>query len=492
MTHVHTSPFAGSWFPSDPVELRELVDRLANNSAARTGDHPLPGALAFVVPHAGLVYSGAVASAAYRTIAAQDAQRLVILAFSHSRAVSRVAIPDFDAYHTPLGDLPIDRELVEHLLGSPAFHLSPEGAVCDHSLEIQLPLVAALCPGVRVLPLYVGQLTRDEHADASRRLAELISPDTVLIASSDFTHYGPQFHHLPFRPDDRVSENLYRLDHQLIEAAASLDTNLFQDELKKTDSTLCGRAPIGLLLATLANAATEEVFAEALDYQTSGEITGDYHNSVSYAAMGYYPADAFRLNEPDQKALLDSALDTLERLEAGKVEPVRPSVSTPGLARRAGVFVSLHQKEQLRGCIGCRAGDGPLSEAVPEMTIKAATEDPRFRPLGPGEPLCDLEISVLTPMKRIADASRFIVNEHGAYLEAGWHQGLLLPQVAHGRNWNGRQFLDALAAKAGTGSRVYHQPDTRLFVFRAQVFGESAGHGRRAGRATAELPPRAS
>ncbi len=492
MTHVHTSPFAGSWFPSDPFELRELVDRLAQTSTARTGDHPLPGALAFVVPHAGLVYSGAVASAAYRTIAAQDARCLVLLAFSHSRPVSRVAIPDIDAYHTPLGDLPIDRALAERLLGSPAFQLAPEGAVCDHSLEIQLPLVAALCPGVRVLPLYVGHLTKDEHAEAARRLAELVAPDTVLVASSDFTHYGVQFHYLPFRPDDRVAENLHRLDHDLITAAASLDTNLFQAELKKTDSTLCGRAPISLLLATLANVATEDVFAEKLDYQTSGEIVGDFRNSVSYVAMGYYPADAFRLNDADQKALLASALETLEGLEAGEARPVPPRLSTPGLARRAGLFVSLHQNGQLRGCIGCRAGDAPLSATVPEMTIKAATEDPRFRPLHPGEPPCDLEISVLTPMKRIADESRFIVNEHGAYLEAGWHQGLLLPQVAHGRNWSGRQFLEALAVKAGTDTRVYRQPETRLFVFRAQAFGESAGHGGRAASATAGSPPTAS
>jgi uncharacterized protein (TIGR00296 family) len=104
------------------------------------------------------------------------------------------------------------------------------------------------------------------------------------------------------------------------------------------------------------------------------------------------------------------------------------------------------------------------------MTLRAALSDPRFPTVLGVEGEIDIEISILSPFKRIRDASAFRVNRHGASLESGSHQGVLLPQVAAGREWNSDQFLSALSCKAGLGSKGYQNPGARLSVFRAQVF----------------------
>jgi uncharacterized protein (TIGR00296 family) len=112
----------------------------------------------------------------------------------------------------------------------------------------------------------------------------------------------------------------------------------------------------------------------------------------------------------------------------------------------------------------------PLAQAVPEMTLAAALDDPRFPSVLGVEGEIRVEISVLSPMRKLRDASGFCVNRHGAYLRVGEHSSLLLPQVAAGRGWAAEQFLEALSRKAGLGPKAWQAPEARLSVFRAQVF----------------------
>ena len=143
------------------------------------------------------------------------------------------------------------------------------------------------------------------------------------------------------------------------------------------------------------------------------------------------------------------------------------------LERPSGVFVSIHRHGQLRGCVGCHTAARPFHLAVPALALDAALGDPRFKPLGPDELDFDLEISVLTPMKRVARPEQVRAGDHGVYVEAGLRRGLLLPQVASERRWNRETFLAALAEKAGVPQSVFSKPGTRLSVFRAQVFGSN-------------------
>lgn len=467
----HDSPYAGSWYPDDPSELRELLDRLLQDSRRRTGEYLLPRAAGFVVPHAGLVYSGTVAAAVYRHLQQQAPQQILVLGFCHRGAPPGLWIPRIDAYRTPVAEIAVDRKLAEELVERPEFAFLPEASLCDHSVEIQLPLIAWSAPGARLLPVYVSRVDPAVRDEAAQALAEIARGGATLLASSDFTHYGKSFQYEPFPPDAWVADRLRDLDESLMEAAGSLRPELFSETLRSKQATLCGYEPISLLLATLRLLEDrDEIFQETLDYQTSGEITGDFRHSVSYAALGYFPYSAFQLEAADQAALLESARRTLAHYQqTGERRPLPAEGGTAALERRAAAFVTLHKDGSLRGCVGRRAAVEPLKQTVAEMTLAAALDDSRFEPVGRNETGIDIEISVLSPFKRIPDRSGFRVNQHGAVLHSGLHHGLLLPQVATERNWTAEQFFEALARKAGAGSHIYRDPATKLYVFRAQI-----------------------
>ena len=465
MPAVHASPYSGHWYPGHAAELGSLLDCSFHESLARTGPYLYPGLLACVVPHAGPLYSGTVAASAYRTLAERRPERVVLLGFSHRGGPPGVAWPDEDAITTPLGEVSIDREF---LLGLP-FAPVREDTVCDHSVEIQLPFLQRAAPGARLAPLYVGRLNSESRAAAAAALSAAAGPGTVFIASSDFTHYGRDFGFLPFPADSRVPGRLHDLDHECMGAAGSLDPEVFLDALRRNRSTVCGLGPIALLLEVL-RCRGGDTWQQTLDYQTSGEITGDWRHSVSYAALGYFPSTAFELDAAARAALLESAEATLRQLRATGRRRVERARGPAALESRRGVFVSLHQGERLLGCIGNCGGGQPLAEAVPELTLAAALDDPRFAPATRVEGEIEIEISVLSPMRLITREEQFQIGRHGAHLALGAHRGLLLPQVANGRDWSARGFLEALARKAGLGPGAWRDPEARLSVFEAQVF----------------------
>jgi len=471
MHAVHVSPYVGTWYPDCRTDLERLLDDLFECSAQRTGAFLFANPLGFVVPHAGLQYSGAVAAAAYRHVRRQQPRRAVVLGFAHRGGPAGVSIPDIDEYETPLGEAAVDREAMERLASHRPFRFVAEDRICDHSVEIQLPLLQHAAPHAQVVPLFVGHLDAHERDSAAETLAGLCGPDTVFLVSSDLTHYGRAFGYQPFPADSKISARLGQLDRSLMEAAASLDPQFFQEAIEKNRATLCGRSPIGLWLRTLAFVAGDEVFQETLDYQTSGDITGDYDHTVSYGALGYFPVQSFWVDAAEQGLLLESARETLQHLRAsGEHWPIPPREITPALSRKAGVFVSLHQGQRLLGCVGNRLSCESLAENIPETTLRAALDDPRFPTVLGVEGEIEIEISILSPMKPIRDTRAFRIGLHGATLDYGGRQALLLPQVARGRDWSREQFLSSLSAKAGLGSKGYQSPGARVSVFQAQVF----------------------
>jgi hypothetical protein len=465
MAALHISPYAGTWYPDRVSDLERLLEERFEESARRTGQFLFRDALGYVTPHAGPAYSGTVAAAVYRTVRQQPPERIVFLAFPHHGGLEGVALPNVDAISTPLGETAIDLSWGE---GFPRVN---EGWLCDHSFEIQLPFLQMSAPLARVTPLYVGRMNSEERRAIADQLASKWQAGVVFIASSDFTHYGPSFHYVPFPPDRSVGRRLRELDHECIEACSGLDPALFSETLRDTGATVCGTGPIGLLLDVLARLGGDGVFQTTLDYQTSGEITDDYRNSVSYAALGYFPRSAFDLDAEDREALLDSAEATLQRLrDTGERERVLPRKGSAALDARRGAFVSLHQGEELLGCVGNCTGRAPLAQDVPDLALAAALEDPRFRPAASAQGPIDVEISVLTPFRRIRDAEQFCLGRHGACLALGRHSGLLLPQVGREFEWTVEEFFGALSRKSSLGPRAWRDPKARLYAFEAQVF----------------------
>ncbi len=152
-----------------------------------------------------------------------------------------------------------------------------------------------------------------------------------------------------------------------------------------------------------------------------------------------------------------------------------PAVAKPtkGLESRSGCFVTIKRQGQLRGCIGCFVAERPLWQTVQEMAVAAATRDPRFYPMQPMD-LADfrLEISVLSPLQRIAAVEEIQVGRHGIYLIKGAAHGVLLPQVAIEYGWDRETFLRHTCLKAGLPENSW-QKECEIYIFSAEVFEEA-------------------
>lgn len=469
MAAIHHSPLAGSWYPSDACELRELLGAALESSVKRTGPYARPGGIAFIAPHAAPAYSGTVASSVYRHVRAAGATRVIVLGFSHRRPVAGIGVPDVERIETPLGDIPVDRAVAGALVGVPPFHSVAERMVCDHSVEIQIPYLQTFVPDAAIVPLYVGELTDEQRHAAAALLRNQLDARTVLIASSDLTHYGRDFGYLPFRVDEFTAEALNNLDTGVLAAAGSLDPTLFRRQLRKTGATVCGSGPIALLLETVAG-LSGETFQETLDYETSGEIERDYRHSVSYGALGYFPAKAWQLEPADQATLLASARFSLDHFRRTGDPRFQEHPGDPALQQRGRAFVTLYTAGRLRGCIGRFENPLPLAGIVPRLTLDSLSDE-RFEPPREYEEL-EIEVHILTPPKRIVDVRRLRPGEHGALLKAGPNEGLLLPVVAARHHLSGAEFLRALALKAEVSENVYSGGDWELSIFRDQSFRE--------------------
>lgn len=467
---VHRSPMAGKWYPADKLELSSTLQKAFQAASTRAGDAPRRNHLrALIVPHAAIQYSGVVAASAYRLVGSP--RNIIVLGFSHRKPLRSVVAPAVASYVTPLGELPVNRTLVTAL----GFPMVGEAGLCDHSLENQLPWLQTAAPEAGFVPLYTGELSPPALAAAAARLAARMRAGDLVIASSDFTHYGKAYGYAPYPNDAQIRTRLFRQAMAAFEEISSIRVAGFNDYLEATGDTICGREPIRLLLAALAALEKdEEIYMEAVDWMTSGELTGDFSASVTYGALAFYPASAFAVDPEDQRKLLASARQTLDRFLNEKTKmpvPVPPAERSPALNQRAGVFVTIKKNGELRGCVGNLAASQPLWRNVPDRTLAAITADPRFPPLSNGDGPVTLEISLLTPLKKLASWQELRLGK-GAVLLLEGKAATLLPQVAAEMGWTREQFLEQLARKAGLAPTAYRHPRARLYVFDAQVFGE--------------------
>jgi AmmeMemoRadiSam system protein A len=178
------------------------------------------------------------------------------------------------------------------------------------------------------------------------------------------------------------------------------------------------------------------------------------------------------LDPEEQKRLLAVARETITELVQGNRTTGRKA-DLPGLEFQRGAFVTIHRRGRLRGCIGNFISEKPLVNTVEDMAIAAASQDPRFPPLAQPElGDIDLEISVLSPLREIEDPEEIQVGTHGIYIISSRGRGVLLPQVATEQGWDRKTFLEHTCLKAGLEPGCWKQPDTKILVFTAQIFGE--------------------
>jgi AmmeMemoRadiSam system protein B/AmmeMemoRadiSam system protein A len=466
---------AGSFYPADPGELQRMVDTFL--AGGKKG--PLPGTLrALVVPHAGYVFSGGVAASGYNQINPDHPyQRVFILASSHHLEFGKASVYVRGDYRMPLGTVVVDREVSAALAKNREFFTDdPEAHFQEHSVEVQLPfLQTVLRKPFKIVPIVLGT----QEPSVCRGIADALKPyftaDNLFVVSSDFSHY-PAY------------EDAQKADAATAEAFCSGSPTRFLEALQDNDrrripnlvTSMCAW-PAGLTLLFLAEGTPGLKFTR-IDFLNSGDIEtyGDKSRVVGYNAIAVSEEAAaaepeFELSAADRTALLRLARQTIESaVRTGDVPELKPQDYGPALTERAGAFVTLRENGELRGCIGMFEPIMPLYEVVQQMAVASSIKDTRFSPVRPGE-LKDIqiEISVLTPRRKIKDVREIRLGKDGIYIQKGFQNGTFLPQVATETGWTLEEFLGHCAQdKAGLGWNEWKQAD--VYVFEAIIFEEPA------------------
>lgn len=460
---------SGAFYPADPHELTRMIDYfLSEVSDARIDEKPA----ILVVPHAGYVYSGPVAAHAFKQVQGRQYESVIIIAFSHHVYQKGVSIFDGDAYKTPLGLIPIDTAMVEALrtADDDMFHYYPDAHAREHSLEVELPFLQRVMPASKIVPIIMC----DQSYDTAQRLSKAIETvtrgrDVLVVVSTDLSHYHPY-------------QDAQKRDLQTVDIIQSFSVERCAQAMQDGTLDACGKGPI-MTAMFLANAWG--ITHVPVSYSAnSGDTAGDKSRVVGYAAMVLTKgkgenAMSIENKKPDQlipdtsrETLLSLARTMLSRYFAdhGAKLELTDDISLLG---HNGAFVTLHKQGRLRGCIGCFISDKPLYQTVQDFVINSAVHDPRF-PAVTADELddIDIEISVLSPMRKIDSIAEFQLGKHGILIKKGFRSGTFLPQVADDTGWTAEEFLGHCAQdKAGIGWDGWKDAD--LYVYTAEVFGEN-------------------
>ena len=447
---------AGSFYPEAADELRAAVTGFLSGAAPSDPNVPAPKAI--IAPHAGYVYSGAIAGSAYARLApaAKTITRVVLAGPSHRVPFQGVATPSVDAFDSPLGAVRVDRKAIAQISALPFVHELDEAHAMEHSLEVHIPFLQAVLDNFALVPLVVGDASPEDVAAVLEALWG--GPETLLVVSSDLSHY-------------KDYDTARKMDALTGRAIASLAVD------GVSEAGACGRRPIRGLLAL---ARRRGMRATMIDLRNSGDTAGPKDRVVGYGSFVFEMGAV--LAKKSRATLLDVARKAIRGGVENRAEP-RPSVSgySDDLLAPRATFVTLTKAEKLRACIGSLVASQPLIVDVAHNAYRAAFKDPRFAPVT-AEDLADLDaaISVLSPPVELEFRSESDLlamlrpGVDGVILAAGQRRGTFLPDV-----WETlpepADFLKRLKAKAGL-SEDYWSETLKVWRYTTESFSEPVNH----------------
>jgi len=468
--NVRAEAVAGQFYPAE----KDTLTKWMKDYFEPYGEGGRDDVQAVIVPHAGYVFSGATAAAAFGQIKrTREYDRVFLIGPSHRAYVEGASVPaEYDAYATPLGPLAVDRELCDSLINAnDAFCYEPSAHIDEHCLEVQLPLLKYWlrreCP---IVPIIVGTQNLDCLSQIAQALLPYFNGRNLFVISSDFSHY-PQYDDA-CEADARTADSLAK--GRLAPFIEALQVNA-QMNYPNLSTSACGQAAIAVLLLMMEQRGDLEM--THLKYCNSGDSPyADKRRVVGYHAFAVTPSADLAITEEQREALLRLARTSIEKRLKHDVSETTENGSDDYDAltrlRHNGAFVTLTKHGALRGCIGHFGDDYPITTLVEEMAQAAAFRDPRFSPLTADE-LSDveIEISVLTPLKRISTIDELQLHRDGIYIKKGGRTGTFLPQVADEVDWSREEFVAHCARdKAGIGWDGWR--DAELYTYQAIVFHE--------------------
>jgi AmmeMemoRadiSam system protein B/AmmeMemoRadiSam system protein A len=474
---VLRSTLAGSWYSADPDVLTRQFDEFFRKADVK----PKQNAIAMILPHAGYQYSGQTAAFGLKT-ADKKYKRIVVIGFAHRAYLEEIlSVPRATHFETPVGQIPLDTEFITELLKFPMFQNLPYALNQENSVEMELPILRYRYQDFELVPIVAGRCSLETIKAVAEILRGLIDAETLVVASSDFVHYGRVHGYVPFT--ENIPQRIKEVDMGAYEYIARLDAEGFLGYKTRTRATICGSVSVALLLSMM----DEGTKAHLAKYATSGEMTGDFSNSVSYLSVVFTgdwkdaPAvkpqqNKVKLTEDEKKQLLTLARKTITSyLQNGRVpEPSEIGVTiTTDMASPRAAFVTLKKDSHLRGCIGDIFPQRPLYRSVITNAVNAAVKDRRFKPVTKEELSgLTIEISALTPPAPVDSYEKIRIGTDGVVLRKNGRSAVFLPQVAPEQGWDLNQTLTRLSQKAGLPPDAWKE-GAGFLVFQAYVFSES-------------------
>lgn len=453
------SPHAGTWYPGTREQLTATIEGFLKNARAKVHGE----VYGLVSPHAGYVYSGPVAAYAYKIVQGMEFDDVIIIGPSHRHAFYGASVDTLAGRQTPLGRIEYDVELAQKLIAeTKEIGYEPAAHAAEHSVEIQMPFVQFAIKRFKAVEIIMGTQDYKTCELLSQAIAKATKGKSVLIiASSDLSHYHSQ-------------EDAEELDNLVVEALAKFDPDLLDNRLKTDSCEACGGGPV--ITAMMVSRQMGANKSKPLYYATSGDITGDRAQVVGYVAAAFYKEQEIEVgvdlgfSKKEKETLKEIARESIEAAVRGK-KATQPTGVTKKLKEPYGIFVTINKHGNLRGCIGRIIGDQSLYLSCQQMARAAALEDPRFTPVTEDElSELEIEISILTPLKKIANKDEIVIGRDGLYIRKGMYAGLLLPQVAAEYGWDVDEFLTQTCYKAGLPTDALNSKDTEIYRFSAEVF----------------------
>lgn len=469
---------ADAFYPANPVALSQMIaDFFKKVKKEEMGGE----IIAIVSPHAGYIYSGQVAAYGYKMLEGMKFETVVVIAPNHIFPFAGASVYNGAFYETPLGKIECDQAVAKKIASyHKSVYLSDKGHSFyagrgEHSLEVQLPFLQIVLGKFKLVAIIMG----DQEYSTCEELGDAVSKalkdkPALIVASSDLSHFHPY-------------NEAVKLDQVVVGDVNSFDPQGLFEDVSKGKCEACGAGPIAATMLAAKKLGADK--AKVLKYANSGDVTGEKSSVVGYmSAVIYRSGDNptqeekeekskkvgvdMGLSQSDKEILLNIARKTIEARVKGQ-KPPEFKVDSEILKENRGAFVTLEKNGQLRGCIGYIQAIKPLYITIEEMAEQAALHDPRFAPVSEEE-LNDLgiEISVLTPLKKISDISQIEVGRDGIYIRKGFNSGLLLPQVATEYGWDRGTFLEQTCYKAGLPPNAWKEKTCEIYIFSADIFGE--------------------
>lgn len=474
--HIDRQPVAAGRFYSAHAEMLETEIGNMASEVNKLIKVPLPKdipLLALVSPHAGYVFSGKVSVSAFlqlKSIAPR--KRVFLIGSSHHADFNGASIYNIGDYITPLGKLPVDIELANKLIEQNSiFEYVNAAHAHEHSIEVQLPFLQYFWKeGFEIIPIIMATQSKETCEKVADALLPYFNPDNLFVISTDLSHY-PGY------------SDALKVDKATIDAVLTgmPDILILQIERNKDmfvpnlATSMCGWTSVLTLLYLMQKSGHTSIYP--ILYQNSGDagLNGEKDRVVGYQSMAVYQEYAqpgFLLSDEDKSSLLQLARKSIRYYQDTGNRFV-PDINdfSKALQTACGAFVSIYLDNELRGCIGrIIAKDNALAEVVSDVAVSAAFFDNRFKPLTHAElDSVNIEISVLTPLRKIESLEELELGRHGIYIKKGVYSGTFLPQVANKRDWTKEEFVSICARdKAGIGYNGWKEAE--IYSYEAIVF----------------------